>query len=547
MIKILLGLIIISAALFRVVGLDQYPLGVTADEIQQGFTGYSLLNTGKDEWGDLLPLNPRGFGDYKPPLYSYLTIPSIAIFGLNIISIRLPSALFGAATILVVYLLVKELTKRRAIALFAALLLSISLWHVHISRLGFESNVGSFLFLAGVWAFLKGLNRPVMFVLSALMFGLALQSYHPFKIITPLYLMGLVIIYRSRIKELPFSRFALPGLIFAIFLSLTAYGFLFSGAGRRAADAAVYSSENVTQLRDMQIADPLPQPWGRVINNRWQYIGSQFIQNYAGYFSTTFWLSPHRSDSTVFNLPGQWLISFWELALILLALFLIIRHRPEWSRPVILLGLIAPVPAALTRDYMHAQRVEILLFLAPILAAVGMVFLIDNFSKSHLKRLVFLGLTVIITWTVVSRVDHYLFHTFNRPLGGMKYGYGETVKIVEEIKGKYQQVIFTKRNSEPHIFVAFYSQMSPVLFQNNSLLWRYFETSGFKFLDMIDYQLDKYSFQNIDWGEDSKRKNTLIVADPQDLPKEVTPLKKIYDPWGKEVFVIVDTNFIEKN
>src|SRR3989344_8926202 len=93
--KILLILIIILAALTRVLFLGQFPNGFTGDEAQQGYSAYSILKTGKDEWGQVLPIFPRGFGDYKPPLYTYLTIPSVAVFGLNIFAVRLPSALIG--------------------------------------------------------------------------------------------------------------------------------------------------------------------------------------------------------------------------------------------------------------------------------------------------------------------------------------------------------------------------------------------------------------------------------------------------------------------
>src|SRR3990167_4744464 len=103
--KILLILIIILAALTRVLFLGQFPNGFTGDEAQQGYSAYSILKTGRDEWGELLPIFPRGFGDFKPQLYTYLAIPSIAIFGLTIEAVLLPAALAGILALLVLYFL----------------------------------------------------------------------------------------------------------------------------------------------------------------------------------------------------------------------------------------------------------------------------------------------------------------------------------------------------------------------------------------------------------------------------------------------------------
>ena len=61
------------------------------------------------------------FGDYKPSLPIYLTIPFIAIFGLSDLAVRLPSAIFGILTVLFIYFLVKELFSNQRLALTSAL------------------------------------------------------------------------------------------------------------------------------------------------------------------------------------------------------------------------------------------------------------------------------------------------------------------------------------------------------------------------------------------------------------------------------------------
>src|SRR3989344_3658266 len=107
--SVYLAVIFLTAALLRVPLLGELPPGLTIDEAGQGYSAYSILKTGRDEWGDFLPLNPRGFGDYKPPLFMYMIVPSVAVFGLNGFALRLPSALAGILTVWVIYFLVRDL------------------------------------------------------------------------------------------------------------------------------------------------------------------------------------------------------------------------------------------------------------------------------------------------------------------------------------------------------------------------------------------------------------------------------------------------------
>ena len=113
------------------------------DETALGYNAWSLIRTGKDEYGQKWPLVFRSFDDYKPPLYFYLLIPIIKIFGLTDWAVRLPSALFGSLAVIAVYFLVKELFgKKSLLPLIATFLFAISPWHLYFCRIGFEAKVG---------------------------------------------------------------------------------------------------------------------------------------------------------------------------------------------------------------------------------------------------------------------------------------------------------------------------------------------------------------------------------------------------------------------
>ena len=135
--------IIILGFILRVVALNRFPVGFTPDEASFGYDAYSLLQTGKDQWGNTFPVVLKSFGDFKAPLYSYLAVPFVALLGLTKEAVRLPNVLVGIGAILVTYLVVKKLTDEK-IGLMAAFLLAISSWHIMMSRGAFEANLTTF-------------------------------------------------------------------------------------------------------------------------------------------------------------------------------------------------------------------------------------------------------------------------------------------------------------------------------------------------------------------------------------------------------------------
>ncbi len=155
----ILGIIVILAAGLRLIGLDKYPAGFTPDEAAFGYNAYSLLKTGHDEWGipfwQLPFTNLRSFGDYKMPLYAFLTVPSVTLFGLNEIAVRLPNAILGILAVVVIYLFGRKLTGNKNTAQIAALMLAISPWHMPLSRGAFEANLITFFLPLGIYLYLQ--------------------------------------------------------------------------------------------------------------------------------------------------------------------------------------------------------------------------------------------------------------------------------------------------------------------------------------------------------------------------------------------------------
>ena len=222
--KRLISVLIIAAAL-RLVVLGQYPVHLTNDEAALGYNAYSILKTARDEHGQLLPVIFKSFGDWKPGLYIYMTIPFIATLNLSEFAVRLPSALAGVVAVYLVFKIVEFFYGNKNIALLASLLLAITPWHIHFSRGAWEANLALSFLLAGLWFFLKSFERSKFLYLSSIFFALSLWAYQSAKLASFLVLLGLSIVFIRKIlkiqkKDLAVSVIIGVALSIPIFLSL---------------------------------------------------------------------------------------------------------------------------------------------------------------------------------------------------------------------------------------------------------------------------------------------------------------------------------------
>ena len=148
-------LVLLLAVFLRFWQLGNNPPGLHADEALTGYTAYSLYMTGLDLHGNfrLLSLADTNIGGSYPPLYSYILIPFIKIFGLNLFVDRLPPTIFGVLSVLAVFHIVKKLLKSEKIALLTSLLFALNPWAIHISRQGLLESISVFFVLTGILFF----------------------------------------------------------------------------------------------------------------------------------------------------------------------------------------------------------------------------------------------------------------------------------------------------------------------------------------------------------------------------------------------------------
>ena len=102
--RFILFVVVVVAFVLRVYGIGNDPPALSWDEVSIGYNAYSILRTGADEHGRMFPIDAfKAYGDYKPPIPIYLTVPSVFLFGLSEFAVRVPVAIMGTLTVLLSY------------------------------------------------------------------------------------------------------------------------------------------------------------------------------------------------------------------------------------------------------------------------------------------------------------------------------------------------------------------------------------------------------------------------------------------------------------
>lgn len=538
--------ILILAFLLRTIALTSYPVGFNPDEASFGYDAYSLLKTGKDQWGEPWPLTFRSFGDFKLPLYTYLAIPSVSIFGLSEFSTRLPSALLGTLAVLATYLLTTRLFRDRRLGILAALLLAISPWHISLSRGAFEANLTTFFIPLGAWAFLRGLKIPKWMVLSSFAFGINLFSYHSARLFTPLLVAVLIWFYRDGFRPLHKGviKYKWALATFLVFLVVAGYT-MFLGAGERGADVAIFNPTDrwasVSDRRYEAVLQGFPGFLERIFVNKGTYVFDQFIGGYFSYLSPQFLFTQGAGEWTYGMIPGRGVLHLIELPFLLTAVWLFFKKRDPTLSIIVLWILLSPIPAALAKGPgFAANRAAIMMPAIQILSAYGGVALFNALLKWRRmsKRFLLSCYLAILFASLIFFLEDYRYHASVQGAQSMLYGRRDAVEFVKSVEDKYQGIIFSRSLSEPQIYVAFYKQWDPSDYQRNTPDWLRYEKEGRSFLDQLgEYQLGKYVFHGIGKTEGFGQ---LLVGKPEEFSQNIIALKTIYYPNGKTAILIVD-------
>ncbi len=527
--NLLLLVILILGGLARLSSLHRYPAGFTPDEADFGYNAYSLLLTGKDEWGTpawaLFYQNLRSFGDYKLPLYAFLAVPTVRIWGLNEMATRLPNAVFGTLAIAGVCLLAQQLFHHRRLSLLAAFMFAVSPWSISLSRGAFESNLVTFFLPLAIYLYMRS-----RYSLSAVFFALDIYTYHSARLITPFILLALFIFYRPKL-----TRSLIIGLVVFCLLSLPAV-ISYTGAGQsRLSDVSLLNpTDNWSGVADRRFQDAqagLPDVVSRVFSNKLTTLFQQSADNYLSYLSPQFLFIQGAGEATYGMIPGRGVLYLVEGVFLILALFRLIRHPVRPLLFVLTLLLLGPLPATFAKGLgFSANRAATMLPFLILLLAFGWSYLLD-LSGRYLTAVTLLIFAVYLV-QVSFFAEDYLYHAPRLNAPAMSYGWAEAVRRFKPISGQYSLIKISRSLSEPQIFIAFYWPIPPADYQAASRSWSDFNLKGYRFLDQYDgYHLGDFRFGNLN-PADSISVPTLYIGKPDEFPPKFPYYFQIFSPTG---------------
>lgn len=531
--------IIFIAFFLRFWQLGQIPVNPDWDEVALGYNAYSILKTGRDEYGTFLPAVLRSYDDYKPPLYAYLAIPSVAVFGLNTWAVRLPSAIAGVLAVLGTYFLVRKLYKNHNgykkynfyISLLAAALLAISPWHIQFSRIAFEANIGLTLNIWGVYLFLKGLERGVWLKLSAIIFGLALYAYHSERIFAPLLVLVLALLNRRQLlaKKKEVFTVALIGMIVVLPLIPVVFNessWLRLSGTSSLADKTGLLMRSAAKLVDDQASGNY---LGLVFDNRRLIYAKTLLDGYLSHFSFR-WLFL-TGDNDRHHAPDMGLLYLWELPFLLIGMFVVWRRGGKLAKLLFAWFFIAPLAASPTSETPHAIRTLVFLPTFQIFTAAGITSTISNIkyqisnSNTDYKKYVVLFASFFYILFLIFNISYYIhmyFTHMNYEFSKFwQYGYKETVEFAAMHRSEYEKIVVSTSLEQPHMFFLFYLKYDPA---------KYLAEGGTASGGFEEWRnkFDIFEFRPIDWKFEKKDGKTLFIGAPRDLP----------DPTIKTIFYL---------
>lgn len=538
-ILILLFLITFLGGLLRFRDITTNPPNLNTDEAAIGYNAYSILKTGRDEYGQFLPLAFRSFDDYKPPLYIYLTVPSVAVFGLNEFAVRFPSALLGVLAIITTYFLTKKLLGHWVTGLLAAFLLAISPWHIQFTRTAYETGSNTFFTSLGLLLFLKGLQKKWYWILAGIVFGLQMYLYQASKVFVPLFVFCLLAIYFRKVAWRQFFFFLAP---FVLLLFPLGVQTLSSTGMLRIQGTSIFHDPKSVDRR----ADYLHVDWLRNDNKSVllfhpeQIVYSQdILVGYLSHFRPDFLLAS-RNDPKVTYVPEAGLIPLWTFPFLLAGFYCLFRQKNKI--PVLILTswvLISPIPASITTGVPSAIRTAIFLPSWQIITAFGLVCFYSEIRKSH-SRLVpaIVGANILLAVWFFSFYTHMLF--IHSPVVYAQNWYSNYKKFVKDsllISGKYQKIVVSTILDQPQIFYLFYSQYDPATYLKEG------GTTSGGFSEQNNHLAGKYYFHSVNWFEEEPTAGTLLVATPRETPPECKDdiIARYYSLDGKPLVNFIET------
>jgi len=524
--------IVVLAFFLRFYNITSIPPSLNWDEVSIGYNAYSILKTGKDEWGVKFPVHFKAYGEYKLPVQIYASIPGIAIFGLNEIGVRITPAIYGTLTVLLLYFLVMELFKNKWVALGSSFFLAISPWHIQLTRASFAT-----------YFFLKGFEKPKWLILSVIPFTISVYTYNSARVFTPLFLALVALIYRKRFLAMKKESVIFAFLFFVLLLPLIPFILSGEASARYKLVSITDDAGLIPRIEERRNLSKLPLTLTKLIHNRYTYNTLYFTENYIAHFTPNF-LFINGAGHKQHHVQGVGELYWIQAPFLLFGLYLLIKRKDESLKILLPWLFLAFVPVSMTNDSIpNALRTLIAVPVYQIFTAIGIYEFFQKTKSKQLKIVLLVSVTVLLFGLNfgIYLKKYYIDYPINYSRD-WQYGNKQVVNYIKSHYNDYDLIVFSRTYGEPHMFTLFFTGWDPGKFQNDPNLNR-FET--YDWVRVLRF--DKFYFPDLgdigtkfaDIRKENPGKKILFIGKPRDFPDSLPRLLTVDFLNGNRAFEIV--------
>lgn len=478
--------ILLIAASLRLMGLGTVPYGFANDEVSYIFSGYTIASTGGfDIMGKFLPLS-MNLDSSLSPVPVYIIALFIKLFGLSPFVARLPFALMGIGSIVLLYFICKEVFKKERIALFSMLVFSLSSWHIFITRGVWDVISAQFFLLLGLFLFLRGLRKGSI-LFSLLPFFMGFYSYHATKVFFFFMIIFLIFINKDILLKRKKEFIIFLASVIVIFASF--FVVVKTQSVTRQGEITINNQNELLNAKkdtDFERTESdAPEIFKKIESNKGMFFIQKITATYLEAFSIQHLFT--RGDGSSIVGYGTFFkgvlyevdLPFVLIGLIFLAtnaMFFVKRkekldkdvsHNRKIFYFVVGLILISPIPAAVGAGTTYVIRTFMLTSFLSIPVGVGLYVVFEMLSHlSQRNRLIGIFSIVLLYIFFISRFFYQYYYQFN-VFGGEYWNRSsrDLSEFVIHNSSKYDHVVVATGEDKVLLQYAFFSHANAKEFQ----------------------------------------------------------------------------------
>ena len=424
----------------RLICIANFPNGLNVDEASSGYEAFSIMNYGIDRSGNFLPIFLEAWGSGQNAFYTYLLIPFIKILGLNILTTRLPMAIIGCISLVVMYKILDKITTKK-IATIGIIFFAITPWHIMKSRWGLESNIFPDIILYAIFFIIKYLDKKEIkqLYIASVFLGLSAYSYGTSYFFLSIFVV-LLLIYLFIKKEITL-KYCIEVICIIFLISVPIILFLII---------------NTFNLEPINLIFTIP----RLQENRYEEITSIFSKYFfsksISNFINALKILIKQDDGLGWNaMPIYGLTYIISLPFMLVGIYNNFKTKDK-SRWILNLWFFTSILLMFVVEP-NINRLNIIIIPIIYYTIIGISVVYDKIQLSKIfLPIIYISLFISFEISYFT-TDWNSFNTFNNHVENV-------IKYVEQTDS--EKIYFEYSFKEPYIYVCFYNKINTQEFVN---------------------------------------------------------------------------------